>query len=151
MMKETKDQELRFVVRHYEAGRFSPEEALKKIGHEPRRRSLPRWVAAAASLLCLTVLATVLWLKPFTASTPGADSTKPTADTTATTAATASFHFNDAPLPQVLRELGAHYGVTLAATDTTRHLTGTFSGQSLEDILSMIEEVLDVEISQQGQ
>ena len=54
---------MRFVVRHYEAGRFSPEEALKKIGHEPRRRSLPRWVAAAASLLCLTVLATVLWLK----------------------------------------------------------------------------------------
>ena len=56
-MKKTKDQEQDFVLRHYAEGRFDPEAALKKLRPRPIRR---RWVAAAASLLCIVAFASVL-------------------------------------------------------------------------------------------
>ena len=64
--------------------------------------------------------------------------------------ASASFHFYATPLPEVLEALGQHYGVQLTATDRTRCLTGDFIGESLDEILSMIEDVLGVNISQNG-
>ena len=57
-----------------------------------------------------------------------------------------SFHFDDTPLPEVLDHLGKWYGVKLKATDTDKHLTGDFAADSLDTIINMIEEVLDVEI-----
>ena len=59
----------------------------------------------------------------------------------------AHFSFNDTPLPDVLSQLGRYYGVTLEANDSTRHLTGEFSGEQLDDIIGMIEEVLSVKIT----
>lgn len=146
-MKETKDQELRFVVSHYEAGRFSPEEALKKIGREPRRRSLKRWVAAAASVACIAVFAAVFtWQAAKPVAQPSPLPAGQTAPPT-TEAAVASFHFDNTPLPEVLKQLERHYGVQLQVSDSNRCLTGTFRGETLDDIVRMIEEVLDVDIS----
>ena len=59
----------------------------------------------------------------------------------------AHFSFNDTPLPDVLSQLGRYYGVTLETNDSTRHLTGEFSGEQLDDIIGMIEEVLSVKIT----
>ena len=53
------DEELDFVLRHYEQERFDPEKAMKRLEQPARRQPLRRWVAVAASLLCLTVLAAV--------------------------------------------------------------------------------------------
>ena len=105
----------------------------------PKRRY--RWIAVAASLLCLTVMAAVFVWREVVPSAPllllkyrqplhsPADVHTP-----------ASFHFDATPLPEVLAALEQHYGVGLTASDTTHQLTGSFSGQSLEDILSMIEK-----------
>ena len=162
MTTEKNDDELGFVLSHYQEHRFSAEEALKRMeqqrtGQTPRRPALRRWVAAAASVLCLTVLAGVLtWQRvapapqPESPAQPAATTAAPQPPAAAQQAQTASFHFDDTPLPQVLAVLGQHYGAHLTASDTTRHLTGDFSGESLPEILGMIEEVLDVNISLNG-
>ncbi len=60
---------------------------------------------------------------------------------------TASFHFDDTPLPDVLAELSKWYGEELKADNSEKHLTGDFAADSLDAIINMIEEVLDVEIT----
>ena len=146
------DEELDFVLRHYEQERFDPEKAMKRLERPARRKPLRRWVAVAASLLCLTVLAAVfVWRSVQPSATSAMDVPSATsAPTTAAVQASASFHFDATPLPEVLEALGQHYGVQLTATDTTRCLTGDFIGESLDEILSMIEDVLGVNISQNG-
>ena len=59
MTKKLKDEELDFVLQHYEEKRFSPDEAMNRIGVPARRIALRRIVAVAASLLCLVVMAAV--------------------------------------------------------------------------------------------
>lgn len=147
-MKKGIDEELNFVLQHYEEKRFDAEEAMKRL-----RPAAPkhRWVAVAASLLCLGVLAAVsVWLTVLPSASP--EQNTPAVPTAATAAeqTPASFHFDATPLPEVLATLEQHYGVQLTATDTTRCLTGDFSGETLQEILSMIEEVLAVKISQNG-
>ncbi len=57
-----------------------------------------------------------------------------------------TFHFDDTPINVVLSQLSQHYGVTLTASDTTRHLSGDFEADDLEMLLSMIEQTLGIEI-----
>lgn len=143
-MKKTKDQEQDFVLRHYAEGRFDPEAALKKLRPRPIRR---RWVAAAASLLCIVAFASVL---TWQLSKPKQPLPTPATESVVSTHEepdVAHFSFNDTPLPDVLSQLGSYYGVTLEANDSTRHLTGEFSGEQLDDIIGMIEEVLSVKIT----
>lgn len=148
MMNRNQQKELDFVLRHYREDVFSPEKALKRLAAPVRRKPLHRWVAVAASLLCLVVFAGVfVWQTSF--RQPDAPSVTPAA-TVAPAAEKVTFHFDDTPLPKVLDELGQYYGVRLTASDTARHLTGDFGGQQLDEILGMMEEVLDVKISQNG-
>lgn len=62
--------------------------------------------------------------------------------------ATHEFHFDDTPLPEVLRDLSACYNVSLTcpAADGKR-LTADFHADSLRNIVDMIEETLGVEIN----
>lgn len=67
--------------------------------------------------------------------------------------ATREFHFADTPLPEVLRELSDYYGVRLVLDDNgtnqsskLKRLTADFHADSLQTIVGMIEETLDVEI-----
>ena len=149
MKEKDNDKELEFVLQHYEAQRFDPEEAMRRLQPAtPKRRY--RWIAVAASLLCLTVMAAVFVWREVVPSAPAAVEVPAAVTQPADVHTPASFHFDATPLPEVLAALEQHYGVELTASDTTHQLTGSFSGQSLEDILSMIEEVLDVDISQDG-
>lgn len=159
-MTEThKDNELDFVLQHYEENRFSPDEAMNRIGaRRPAQRiSLRRIAAVAASLLCLAVVAAVIsWQFGVWGSSLSVTEERTPVSTETTVAATAdnkavpNFHFDDTPLPKVLDEIGQYYDVKLQASDTTRHLTGDFAGEQLDDILKTIEEVLDVNISLNG-
>ena len=61
--------------------------------------------------------------------------------------ATHQFHFNDTPLSDVLRDLSAYYHVRLTCEDgSDKRLTGDFHTDSLDTILSIINETLEVKI-----
>lgn len=150
MKERENDKELDFVLQHYEENRFDPDKAIRRIQPAgPRRRY--RWIAVAASVLCLTVMAaTWVWQTAWPSASPADVPAVTAVATPDTVQVSGSFHFDATPLPEVLRALGHHYGVQLAASDTTRCLTGDFSGETLGEILAMIENVLDVTISQNG-
>lgn len=140
------DQELRFVAHHYRKGLFSPEKAMKQLKQPARRIPMLRWVAVAASMLCLAVFAVIVTWQAANPTVPAKSPSPAATDQHTLAQPTVSFHFDDAPLPDVLDHLGRYYGVKLKATDTEKHLTGDFAADSLDTIINMIEEVLDVEI-----
>lgn len=62
--------------------------------------------------------------------------------------ATHEFHFDGTPLPQVLDDLSAYYHVDLSCPNgQQKRLTADFRADSLDSIINMIEETLDVDIS----
>ena len=141
-----KDQELRFVAHHYRKGLFSPEKAMKQLKQPARRIPMLRWVAVAASMLCLAVFAVIVTWQAAYPTVPAKSPSPAATDQHTLAQPTVSFHFDDAPLPDVLDHLGRYYGVKLKATNTEKHLTGDFAADSLDNIINMIEDVLDVEI-----
>ena len=154
MPQQASNKNLDFVVHHYQKDTFDAKAAFDKVWrladkqqHKPSK--LRRWVAVAASLLCIFALAAIITWQISKPAKPQIESPIVVEASDNSTPATASFHFDDTPLPDVLNELSTYYGVTLTASDSTRHLTGDFSGETLDDILSMIEEVLDVEIKKE--
>lgn len=60
--------------------------------------------------------------------------------------ATHEFHFADTPLDDVLHTLSTYYHVRLTASDTNKHLTADFDTASLNSIINVIEQTLDVKI-----
>ena len=65
----------------------------------------------------------------------------------AATWATHMFYFNDTPLNEVLRDLSAYYHVRLTCENSSdKRLTGDFHTDSLDTILSIINETLEVKI-----
>ena len=146
MTNSRNDQELGFVLHHYRKGMFDPDKALKKVKpaiHKPLRK----WVVAAASLLCLVVFAAVMTWQAVNSDIPAKrEAPSPSDKQEVAMQPTASFHFDDTPLPDVLSQLSSWYGVQLKADNTEKHLTGDFPADSLDAIIGMIEEVLDVEI-----
>ena len=154
MPQQASNKDLDFVVHHYQEDAFDTKAAFEKVSrlankqhHKPS--SLRRWLAIAASLLCIFALAAIITWQVSKPAEPKVQSPIEVEATGNGTHVTASIHFDDTPLPDVLNELGAYYGVTLTASDSTRHLTGDFSGETLDDILNIIEEVLNVEIKKQ--
>lgn len=59
------------------------------------------------------------------------------------------FVFNDAPLPDVLKTLSAHFNVRLTCTTPDRTLTAEFDTPDLDHIIRMIEKSLDVTITKE--
>ena len=57
-----------------------------------------------------------------------------------------SFIFDKTPLKEVLETLSEHYKVSFAATDLDKQLSGEFSAEDLDLIISLIESALDVHI-----
>ena len=58
-----------------------------------------------------------------------------------------SFSYEDAPLSTVIEELGNHFGKTLECDSMDKRVTGVFRADSLEDIVSALEDALDVTIN----
>lgn len=63
--------------------------------------------------------------------------------------ATGLFHFSNSPLRQVLYDLGDYYKVKLSASDMDKQLTGDMKVGSLEDMIDLIEQTLDVKIDKE--
>lgn len=62
--------------------------------------------------------------------------------------ATHQLHFVNTPLPEVLRRLSeCNGGVDLHASDMSKHLTGDFTTDSLQQTIKIIEQTLDVRIT----
>ena len=57
-----------------------------------------------------------------------------------------TFIFDKTPLNEVLKTLSEHYKVSFAATDMDKQLSGEFSTEDLDLIISLIESALDVHI-----
>ena len=154
MPQQASNKDLDFVVHHYQEDAFDTKAAFEKVSRlankQHRKPSyLGRWVAVAASLLCIFALAAIITWQTGKPAEPNVQSPIEVEATGNDTHVTASFHFDNTPLPDVLNELGTYYGVILTASDSTRHLTGDFCGETLDDIISMIENVLDVKIKKQ--
>ena len=60
--------------------------------------------------------------------------------------ATGEFRYEATPLETVLKELSSFYGVTLSADAMGKSLTGVFSTDSLDEILELIGQALEVDI-----
>ena len=63
--------------------------------------------------------------------------------------ATHTFHFADTPLGDVLHTLSSYYHVRLTASDTGKRLTADFDTSSLNSIITVIEQTLDVKIEKE--
>lgn len=63
--------------------------------------------------------------------------------------ATHEFHFADTPLGDVLHTLSTYYHVRLTASDTGKRLTADFDTSSLNSIILVIEQTLDVKIEKE--
>lgn len=151
------DKHLEFVLRHYRKGGLDTQKALDnvkaraeqqlpKAGHRPMLR---RWMAVAGALLCLAVFAAVFtrYAIRSDAPTPAPVAVDAQQQDTALLVPK-TFHFDNAPLPEVLQALTDYYGVRLQADRDDKRLTGDFDADSLATTLRMIEEVLDVSITE---
>lgn len=96
-----------------------------------------------ASSTAIAVRAGMSATLPHGESTPHMDK-KPDPNTAAW--ATHTFHFADTPLTDVLHTLSSFYHVRLSADDTDKRLTADFDTSSLNGIITVIEQTLDVKI-----
>lgn len=60
--------------------------------------------------------------------------------------ATHKFHFNNAPLSEVLSDLSDYYEVSLHCNDMNHSLTADLNADSLDTIISIINETFDIDI-----
>lgn len=66
-----------------------------------------------------------------------------------TTWATKVFHFDNAPLDDVLQDLSSYYGVRLSCKAEGKRLSGDFDANDIDETVSIIEQVLNVKIKKQ--
>jgi len=62
--------------------------------------------------------------------------------------ATHQFHFDGTPVNEALRVLSHYYGVQYTVSDSSKCLTGDFSTADKDQIISIIEQTLDVRIQE---
>lgn len=60
--------------------------------------------------------------------------------------ATKRFFFDNTPISEVLSELSSFYHIQLTADDTGKRLNGEFTTNSLDEIIDLIENVLQIKI-----
>ena len=60
--------------------------------------------------------------------------------------ATGNFHFENTPLTEVINDLETFYHVKLSVNSSEKNLTGDFSTESMDEIISLIEQTLEVSI-----
>lgn len=68
-------------------------------------------------------------------------------DVNTTAWATHQFHFDDTPLAEVLSTLSSYYHVRLTASATSKRLTADFDADSLDDIINLVNQTLNVSIT----
>ena len=145
-MKEVKDKSLEFVLHHYQSGKFDTQKALRKVSPA---KVFPLWrkMAVAASFTLLLLAGAYAAYTTGILSQPDEPVKNEQPAATTTVAQSKHFHFDNTPLPIVLKELGEYYQVSLTVDDTNKHLTADFDSDNLEQTIEMIEHVLEVKIT----
>ena len=151
-MKESLDKELDFVAKHYEDGRFDPENAIrrfhartgKKHQNTPHHRL---WAAAAAIFAAVFVLfaggyGVYSVIHNTTATSRPSEPVRQTEPPSAHI-----FVFENTPLSNVLEELSSYYNCSLTASNADICLSASFPDDDLENIVSAIETALDIDIT----
>lgn len=156
-MNEMREEELRFVAKHYREDRLDTRKAWRRLlmsqGRQPGNRR--KWVAVAASIaLAIGIaVACVLVNTPRPMLPPAVspkDSVKVGPDSVATKPSADSirvFHFQDEPVMQALEEVGQYYGKVLSASDTAKHVSGDIQAGTLEETVDILEQTLGVNIT----
>lgn len=151
-MKESFEKKLDFVVRHYKEGLFDTRKAIERLhGSFADSRTVRKWwsvlAAAAASVAVAFAAGYGIYSSVSDSSAPEQKPAATPAQTPPEAPAAHVFIFKDTPVAEVLKELGDYYGCTLSASPTSKHLTATFPEDDLDTILSVIESVLDIDIT----
>jgi transmembrane sensor len=58
-----------------------------------------------------------------------------------------TFAYDNTPLPIVLDELSDYFHVSLTASDPSKRLSAEFDADNLDDILTLIEQTLEITIT----
>lgn len=153
-MKTINEDELRFVAKHYKGGRLNTAKAWKKyrtLSGQTERGKMKRFAIAASILFMATMaIACIYWTQNH--RIPISHDTEETVpmDTTENMKKINNikvFRYENQPINYVLKDLSQYYGHKLSANDTTKHLTGELQADSLEVVVDMLEETLDIKIS----
>lgn len=154
-MNEIRDNELRFVARHYKEGRMNVDKAWQKYqattgcdGTQHYRR----WGVAAAILLSIGLAVACIVISRHKTTRISPESRTPVvvdSDTVCrqTKADTVKvFHFDNTPIKEALQEVSAYYGCSLTANDTTQCVSGDISATSPNEVADILETTLGIEI-----
>lgn len=157
-MKKINEEELRFVVRHYQTGRFDGRKAWFKFRqqHPACRRSLwqlttKRHWAVAATIVSAVIAVMALGIYHYSHSIssplpPVVPYNQQTDSVDKQSDSIRVFRYDNTPINIVLRDVSDYYGTTLTVNDTTRCVSGEIEATSLADVVDMLETTLGVKI-----
>lgn len=153
-MNELNDKKLNFVLKFYREGAFNPKKAIAQFHtseDEPHtNRYGYRWAVTFATAFASIVIVfaagfsitkAVIHHNRQQETVPAPVVLNPDVATTHT------FVYEDTPLPDVINELSDYFGCTISCPPTRKHLTATFPDDDLDLIVSIIESVLNVDIT----
>ncbi|MCH5318358.1 MAG: hypothetical protein J1E38_01445 [Paramuribaculum sp.] len=144
------EKETGFIARHYRAGLFRVEPALRKI--KPLVRvwwTLPRVAAASILLAVIGATAAILVHNGYFAEKPVSAIEQQTSDPTPSEMVVHSIDFDGATLPVVIEKIKAVYGVDVTGLPENAEeyrLTLHYEGSAIE-LIETINEILDTEIT----
>lgn len=156
IIKKTNEDELNFVVKHYKECRIDEETAwkkFKKLSATKRSRNTWKSISVAASVLIITSVAIACILlrynpiKPIQQAPNNMVNPLDTIPIKQNKDSVKVFKFNKKPIRDVLNELSAYYTKTLTTADSTKVLSGEIEATSLEEVIGIIENTLDIKIT----
>lgn len=157
-MNELCENELMFVVRHYQENHICTDDAWKRFCMMSGRSSTNshRRLALAASLTLVAgmLLAMGLLISNFrrqiwTPTSPLATEVITETNQAVPTDSIVVLSFEDEPICSVLQKLSARYEKTFTSSDTTKHVTGKIEVRSWQEAVSILEATLNIKINVQ--
>ncbi len=148
-MQDFYDRNLDFVVKHFQEGRFDTKKAIARIHSRETASPRFRWLTTAAAVAASVAIVSAAGYGVTSAirhTRAPADEEVVQTVLNPDVATTHVFVYDEAPLADVLTELSDYFHCTLKADPTRKCLTAAFPDDDLELIVSIIEDVLGVDI-----
>lgn len=148
-MQNLDDRKIDFVARHYQDGKLDTKKAIARIHSQEKASPRFRWLTTAAAVAASVV---IVFAAGYGVTSTIRHSKAPAEEEVVQTvlnpdvATTHVFVYDEAPLADVLSELSDYFHCTLKADPTRKCLTAAFPDDDLELIVSIIEDVLGVDI-----
>ena len=152
-MKKLNDKKLNFVLKFYREEIFDPKKAISRFHSSVDERTAGRhaykWAVTFATAFAsiAIVFAAGYGITRAVSHHNRQETVQMPVILNPDVATTHVFVYEDAALEDVINELSEYYGCTITFSPTRRHLTATFPDDDLDLIVSVIESVLNVEIT----